>query len=162
MASWCLDVVHMVVQCDGLPSADQPAALRRTLQQLADMQAPDAVVWLQGWQWSDQLADIVADSLPALQHLRFGVRLAEPLTDQLLAAVLRMGPHMRRLSVPCLALQPDHDGVGWQVTELILGEFDIGQLLRLPSQLPGSSQLQLRPHILPMAPCISFSEVGTT
>ncbi len=140
LALWCLHASEVSVECSGVRPADQPAALRRTLQQLADMQAPDAVVWLSGWQWSDQLGETVADSMAALQHLRVGVRMVGPLTDVLLAAVLRMGPHMQRLSVPSVALYSDHSDVSWQITDLSTKALDIVQLLRLPA----SDQLQLR------------------
>ncbi len=141
LISWRFDVPRVTVQCDGVPPADQPAALRRTLRQLADMQAPDADVWLQGWEWL-AVADAAAECLPLLPHLRMGVHTDGPLTDELLAVVLRMGPHMRRLSVGSLALQSDHSGVAWPWTVLCAETLDLAQLVRLPEPDQGA---ELRP-----------------
>lgn len=53
------------------------------------------------------LTQIVADALPALTHLNFGVWV-ETLTDELLTAILHMGPRIRSLAWRELALQSDH------------------------------------------------------
>ncbi len=137
LALWRFDNKRVALRYDGVPPADQPAALRRTLRQLADMQAPEATVWLQGWQWP-AVADTVAECLPLLPHLQFGVHTDKPLTDQLLAVVLRMGPHMRCLYVYRLALQSDHSGVAWPWSVLSVEHLDIAQMLRLPQPGPGA------------------------
>ncbi len=137
LALWRFDVPRVTVQCNGVSPADQPAALGRTLRQLADMQAPDATVWLQGWDWT-AVADTVAECLPLLPHLQFGVHTDEPLKDAMLAAVLRMGPHMRRLSVYSLKLQSDHSGVAWPWAEFFVRTLDAAQLLRLPEPDAGA------------------------
>ncbi len=144
------------MHCDGVPPADQPAALRRTLRQLADMQAPDATVWLQGWDWP-AVADTVAECLPLLPHLRFGAHTDEPLTDELLAVVLRMGPHMRRLSVGSIALQSDHSGVVWPWSVLCAGTLDVAQLLRLPEPAQGA---QVRVSVVTLGCYDSLTEVS--
>ncbi len=156
LALWRFDVPRVTVQCDGVPPADQPAALRRTLRQLADMQAPDATVWLQGWDWP-AVADTVAECLPLLPHLHFGVHMGwGPLPDAWLFAILQMGPHMRRLSVLRLALQSDHSGVAWPWEELCVETLDVAQLLKLP--VP-AAKVAVRAGVLAMESCGALDEV---
>ncbi len=133
-------------------------ALRRTLHQLAGMHAPDATLWLQGWEWP-AVADTLAECLPLLPHLAFGVQWNGPLTDERLAVVMRMGPHMCRLSVDSVALQSDHSGVVWPWSVLCVEKLGVAQLLELP--VP-SHDAHLRAHKLEMDTCKDLSEVRTT
>ncbi len=155
LAHFSSNMKRVSVVCDGVSLADQPAALQRTLCQLGALQAPDATVWLQGWHWP-AVADTVADSLPLLPDLAFGWHADEPLTDELLAAIRRMGPHMRRLSVPSLALQSDHSGAAWPWSVLCVRVLDVAQLLRLPAAGP---KAQLRLTYVSLAACDSLQEV---
>ncbi len=67
--------------------------------------------------------------------------MSQPLTDALLGAVLRMGPYMRRLSVPSLALQSDqHANTPWPWEELSVGALDLAQFGRLPDTTAAQSQ----------------------
>ncbi len=69
-----------------LQPEDQPAGLASALRQLSDLQAEGTWVMLHKWQWTGELARVVADVLPTLAHLNmtFGVYLERTLTDELL------------------------------------------------------------------------------
>ncbi len=57
-----------------LPLADQPAAFKSMLQQLSDLDAPDALVVTRGWHWTVDMLKIAAEYVPKLDHLRVQVR----------------------------------------------------------------------------------------
>ncbi len=122
-------------QAEGLPGAAHPAALRAVLRQLGGLQlaTAGADIVLAGWQWDADMAQTLADAAPLLPHLQFAVRTDQPLTDELLGAVLRMGPRMRRLSVPSIALQSgQHANTPWPWDELAVQAVDLVQVARLP------------------------------
>ncbi len=130
-----LEVERVELYCNDMPLADQPAAMRALLRQLADMQAPNATVWLEGWDWS-VVADTVAECLPALPHLRVGVDDEGALTDELLLAAMRMGPHMRSVKAQVLDLQSDYSSTAWPWLELDVQCAQLAQLLKLPAPAP--------------------------
>ncbi len=81
------------------------------------------------------MGEAVAAAAPDLAHLNLCVHV-DTLTDELLGAVLLMGPHMRRLSVGQLDLRSDqHADKPWPWDELRVGTCDMASMVRLPSPL---------------------------
>lgn len=121
-----------------LATADQPTALRNTLQAMTDLQAPRAEVHFVGWALTDATAAALGSGLPALAHLRFAPwDLQTGLTDTLLGSVLRMGPCMREVRATGLWLESSkHTKIKWPWEKLVLGTawiWDVQALLRLPN-----------------------------
>ncbi len=159
LALWTFNVPTITISSDRTNQFDQPAALRNTLQQLADLQGSDVTnVVLQGWD-CQAMADVLPDSAAEIQHLRLCVHTPGPLTDVLLRAVLRVGPCVRGLVVDSLDLQSDHSDVVWPWSGLSMEWVDVAQLLRLSA--PGSGA-ELGYKAMSLASCGNLDEVRVT
>ncbi len=124
-----------------LAAEHRPTGLRAALRDLAcHPTAPSHTLTLRGLDWSRDLADAVCDVLPSLAHLHISVDTGnEPLTDMQLGALLRLGPAVRSLSVPKLALESEqHSGAVWPWEEVRVREVDLEDLCKLPD--PGCGE----------------------
>ncbi len=147
----------MILSCHDIPVADQPAAMRLTFRHLTDMPVPGGWVWLKHWDWL-VVADTVAQCVSTMRLLRFAVSVTEPLTDELLRVVMRMGRNMTHLQAASLALQSDHIRVSWPCASLHIWSADVAQLLRLP--VPAAAA-QLTVDTLSLASLSAETQVRT-
>ncbi len=87
-----------VAQGYPLPDADQPVAIRNTLQQLSRLPAAaGTTLQLTDWRWTAELAAVMAALLPGLPQFRVSVH-AWALTDALVQAAASIGPCVHELS----------------------------------------------------------------
>lgn len=121
---------------------DLATALRNALRQLQDVQAPEAVIHLWTWHWTQDMLDILVQELPSLEHLKFQIIADGPMTDAFLRASLRMASNMRTLSAKSLQLVSDEftfsftgEQATWPWDELYIKHGDAAQLTKLPSPL---------------------------
>ncbi len=126
-----------------------PQALHALLQQLQQLQqlqtAAHTVVQLQGLQWTAAMAAAVAAAAPLLQHLQLAVSADQPLTDELLSALLHMSPPVRQVTVGTPLLQSDqHANTPWPWDKLsFIGDTDDVQ----PAQTANTPCWQPSHHI---------------
>lgn len=109
------------------------------LRQLAGLQAPGALVTFSRWSWVLPMADAFLAALPGLQVCRFAVD-TWLLTDELLAALMRMGPHVR--SVRALSasevLLDTQANLPWPWEKLAIEATEVSTVVRLPKPKPGT------------------------
>ncbi len=122
-----------------------PHALSTTLTLLQHLRtASDVQVEFGGWGWTYETAQALATALAALPHLRVSVSdYSLALTDERLAVLSRLGPHLRRLVVASLQLESDHshEPWPWPGAELHSHYLRLSEAVKLPrinSQTPGS------------------------
>lgn len=109
------------------------ALLRNVLQQLAPMQAPNAVVDLPGWDWDGNMLEVLANEL---RHLSFAnINLIVPLTVAMLGYLYQYGMGINHLKLKSLCLVNDeYTSMPWpwpRVTVTNKRPTDVTQLLRL-------------------------------
>ncbi len=122
-----------VTLTNALSAADLPMALRNTLRQLRDMEAPKALLQLLAWQWTPGLLEIVAEEIPLLGHLNMWINILDALTDELLGSLLRIAPHIHIVCASSLEVRSGQfKETPWPWTEVHFGLLEASGLLRLP------------------------------
>ncbi len=114
--------------------ADPPEQLCRMLRMLSLLVQPSSgTVEFMGMRFTMRPLQFLAETLPGLGELTFSIELDEPLTDELLGAVLGVGTRVERLTCPSVALQSDqHANTPWPWEFLTCTTLDVGQVCRLP------------------------------
>ncbi len=108
-------------------------ALTTLLHEYSELQAPSIVMRVLDSTWTAELSDIIALALPTLPNLRTELSINKDMTDEQLGVMLRMGTHIRKLSMNDLDVYRDeHVATPWPWEELSLRELYANQLLRLP------------------------------
>ncbi len=119
-----------------VPNTDSLVTLKTlccALQQLAPMQAPNALVDLPGWDWYCDMLEVLATQL---RHLSFAnINLIVPLTKAMLGHSYQYGTGIETLTVDSLCLENnDYAQMPWlcQCVRVTTSEpTDVTQLLRL-------------------------------
>ncbi len=135
-------VIVDVIAYPDLPATDHPIALRNVCLQLATLPQPEAPIRMSDWQWTPQLAQDLQPFLPPCIDL-----FNECLTDELLGAIVAMGPKVHVLVAMTVALQSDqYADAAWPWRCLRLFKLDVAQVVKLPRPL-GSPHTR-RVHVI--------------
>ncbi len=143
------------------PPPESARALSITLAQLHDLQtAPDTLVTLQEWVWTDETARALATALPTLTHLKVNVDMRDQFTDVVLRTAVLMGPCVHRLSMYQLRTQDNRSPVSWPSpnTQLHVISLNTRDIPYLP-HISGGGPVAIYASFLVLE-CITPAEVG--
>ncbi len=148
-----------------IPIADQPAAVRNTLQQLSRLPAAaGTTLQFSNYWWTAELAEAMAAVLPGLPQYQISVSMLD-LTDEMLRIATAMGPCVHELATSSLQSQSLFDGallngpsVPWM--GLSIGSVELSTLTRRID--PDGAPLLIRTDFVDLDNPYGQDEVGRT
>ncbi len=135
LSTWRLQVNNIDLRMSpNVPATAQPEALRNTLTQLATLPHPPPIhARGSGWHWTPALLHVLAETPPDITSVKAAIRTNEPLTDELLTAMIDTRQHIASVSVPSLKLQSDTlANTPWPCEELTCDTVDVTQMIKFP------------------------------
>ncbi len=138
--------------CNNVDPDNDARAVHTALGQCDDLHA-SGPVYLNIWQWTDDMLQVVKDATPPpLPHRNFGIWLQDDLTSERLRGLLELRGIVSALHVDCkvgLDLETDENAQGvwpWELLQLA-ARWKIHQLASLP--MPGPNH----EGVLPVVRC---------